>query len=34
MMGVEGYKGLKIGVGAYFFTWITTWIILYTYLRL
>jgi hypothetical protein len=34
MMRVEGFKGLKIGVGAYFFTWITLWVILYTYFRL
>ncbi len=30
MMGFDRFKGLKIGVGAYFFTWITAWIILYT----
>jgi len=30
MMGVDRFRGLKIGVGAYFFTWMTTWILLYT----
>lgn len=33
VMGVERFRGLKIGVGAYFFTWMTVWIFLYTYLR-
>ncbi len=32
-MGVDRIKGLKIGIGAYFSTWITLWIILYTYFR-
>jgi uncharacterized membrane protein (DUF485 family) len=26
MNGVERTRGLKIGVGAFFFTWITTWV--------
>lgn len=33
VMGVDRFRGLKIGVGAYFFTWMTVWIFLYTYLR-
>jgi hypothetical protein len=32
VMGVDTYRGLKIGVGAYFFTWLTIWILLNTYL--
>ena len=32
MSGVDRSKGLKIGVGAYFFTWIVTWVTLYTIL--
>jgi len=32
VMGVDTYRGLKIGVGAYFFTWLTVWILLNTYL--
>jgi len=30
VMGVDRFRGLKIGVGAYFFIWMTTWILLYT----
>lgn len=33
VMGVDRFRGLKIGVGAYFFTWLTAWILLYTYLQ-
>lgn len=33
VMGVERFRGLKIGVGAYFFIWVTTWILLYTYIN-
>lgn len=28
--GVDRTRGLKIGVGAYFFTWMMTWILMYT----
>lgn len=28
--GVDRTRGLKIGVGAYFFTWMMTWILIYT----
>lgn len=28
--GVERTRGLKIGVGAFFFTWITSWVFFYT----
>ena len=31
-MGVDRIRGLKIGVGAYFFTWMMSWILLYTYI--
>lgn len=30
MNGIERSRGLKIGVGIYFFTWIVVWILLYT----
>ena len=30
MNGVERIHGLKIGVGAFFFTWITSWVLLFT----
>lgn len=30
MNGVERTRGLKIGVGAFFFTWITAWVFFYT----
>jgi hypothetical protein len=30
MNGVERTRGLKIGVGAFFFTWITAWVFLNT----
>ena len=30
MNGVDRIKGLKIGVGVYFFTYITSWVLLYT----
>ncbi|MGD2201561.1 MAG: hypothetical protein PVJ38_08020 [Candidatus Bathyarchaeota archaeon] len=30
MNGVERGRGLKIGVGVYFFTFVTTWVLLYT----
>jgi len=30
VMGVDKTRGLKIGVGAYFFIWITVWVLLYT----
>ena len=33
VMGVERFRGLKIGVGAYFFIWMTAWILLFTYFR-
>lgn len=32
MMGVDRVRGLKIGVGAFFFTWLVTWTLLYTIL--
>lgn len=32
MNEVDRSRGLKIGVGAYFFTWIVTWVTLYTIL--
>ena len=31
--GLEQSAALKIGVGAYFFTWLTTWIIIHTILN-
>lgn len=31
VMGVDRFRGLKIGVGAYFFIWMTAWILLFTY---
>jgi len=34
VMGVDRSRGLKIGVGVYFFTWLTVWIFLYTLLHL
>ncbi len=30
MNGVERTRGLKIGVGAFFFTWITAWVLFFT----
>jgi len=30
MNGVERTRGLKIGVGAFLFTWITSWVLFYT----
>lgn len=33
MMSVDRVRGLKIGVGSYFFTWLTAWILLYTCFR-
>jgi hypothetical protein len=30
MNGVERSRGLKIGIGAYLFTWITSWVLFYT----
>ena len=30
MNGVERGRGLKIGVGAFFFTWITSWVLFFT----
>lgn len=30
---VERSRGLKIGIGAYFLTWLTAWIMLYTFFR-
>lgn len=30
MNGVERTRGLKIGVGAFFFTWITSWVFFFT----
>ena len=30
MNGVERTRGLKIGVGAFFFTWITSWVLFFT----
>ena len=31
--GVDKFRGLKIGVGAYFFTWILTWALMYTIIQ-
>ena len=31
--GIERTRGLKIGVGIYFFTWFVSWIFLYTVFR-
>ena len=28
--GIERARGLKIGVGAFFFTWITAWVFFFT----
>ncbi len=30
---IEKQRALKIGVGAYFFTWLTVWIIIFTVLN-
>ncbi len=30
MNGVERTRGLKIGVGVFFFTWITAWVFFFT----
>ena len=30
MNGVDRTRGLKIGVGAFLFTWITVWVLFYT----
>ena len=30
MNGVERIRGLRIGVGVFLFTWVTTWALLYT----
>jgi len=30
MNGVERSRGLKIGMGAFLFTWITSWVLFYT----
>jgi len=30
MNGVERTRGIKIGIGAFFFTWMVVWILLYT----
>ena len=30
MNGVERTRGLKIGVGAFLFTWITAWVLFFT----
>jgi hypothetical protein len=30
MNGVERTRGLKIGMGAFLFTWITSWVLFYT----
>jgi hypothetical protein len=30
MNGIERTRGLKIGVGAFLFTWITSWVLFYT----
>lgn len=32
LMGVDRFRCLRIGVGVYFFTWIMTWTLLFTYL--
>ncbi len=32
LMGVDRFRCLRIGVGAYFFTWLMTWTLLFTYL--
>jgi len=32
-MNVDRQRGLKIGVGAFIFTWITTWTFLYTLIQ-
>ncbi|MBS7619420.1 hypothetical protein KEJ21_02085 [Candidatus Bathyarchaeota archaeon] len=31
MNKIDRFRGLKIGVGAYFLTWLTVWILLYTF---
>jgi hypothetical protein len=33
MNGVERGRGLKIGVGAFFFTWITAWVFFFTLIQ-
>lgn len=30
LIGVDRIRGLKIGVGAYFFTWLMVWTLIYT----
>jgi hypothetical protein len=33
LMGVDRFRCLKIGAGAYFFTWLMAWTLLYTYVH-
>jgi hypothetical protein len=33
MNGVERTRGLKIGMGAFLFTWITSWVLFYTIIQ-
>jgi len=33
MNGVDRTRGLKIGVGAFLFTWITVWVLFYTIIQ-
>lgn len=33
MNKVDRSRGLKIGVGVYFFTWIMTWVLMYTIIQ-
>ena len=30
MNGIDRMRGLRIGVGAFFFTWMTTWVLFFT----
>lgn len=31
MNNIDRFRGLKVGVGAYFLTWLTAWILLHTF---
>jgi hypothetical protein len=33
LFGVEKGKALKIGIGAYIFTWLTVWVVIFTLLH-
>lgn len=33
MNGIERTRGIKIGIGIYFFAWMVVWILLYTFVQ-